>query len=696
LNLVGGPAPSVISNITPDGSHFFNSVPNGFTFTVTSASSGGAPLPNNPTNGIKVVVNGTDQSANLRFNGNAQDWNVTLPTVTSNQDYNISITVSNTVGLVSVANVSFDTFNTNAFVIYTEDYDFSGGQFIQNPIPTNGVAANSYWGTAGTTGIDINYNGGGSTLAPAYPNRTDNAVDFQVSTDLQMPLYAAQSNSAIYNVNISYNNVGNWLNYTRNPYPQGASVVFARISGGQGYGLEYLNLLTGGYGTATQTTQNLGQFVLANGTDWGSYSWIPLTDSLGNIKVVNIPSGLQTLQLVSGGGVNVIDFLIVPAGSVALPPVIANLNPPLATQTAFLGGSTNVSFNVSSSQSTIASSNIIITLNGTAVIPSVTGSSANWAVSVPIPQNQVLTMTISATDNNGVNKNVSYAFDTFSQTNFMFEAEDYDFNSGQFIDNPVPTAPYGTAVNSYYLYPEGNNANVATENVDYTDYQVNAGEDYLYRPQDNVGTATATDFVRQKFISGGTTNNDYYVGWWNAGTWLNYTRTYPTGNFNVWGRLAGGGAYTGLTLSQVTSGQGTSTQTTEVLGSFADSTANGWQNWHWVEMMTNGQPAVITLSGMETLQATAGTGANANFYMLVPVAVQASQPNLSASIGAGKIIIQVPTQSGFNYTVMYNSSLTGGTWQPLGSSIPGTGAPVTVTNSITQGQGQMFYKVAVQ
>ena len=59
-----------------------------------------------------------------------------------------------------------------------------------------------------------------------------------------------------------------------------------------------------------------------------------------------------------------------------------------------------------------------------------------------------------------------------------------------------------------------------------------------------------------------------------------------TGHFRVWGRItAGGGPYTGLTLSLVTSGQGTSSQATQTLGTFSDSTANGWQNWHWVPLV---------------------------------------------------------------------------------------------------------------
>jgi hypothetical protein len=701
LNLVGGPAPSVIGNLSPDGSQFFNSIPNGFTFTVTSASSGGAPLPSNPQSGIKVIVNGADQSTNLVFTGNAQAWNVALPTLTSNQFYNISITVSNTAGLTTTGNVSFDTFNTNAFVVYAEDYDFNGGQFIQNPIPTNAAGPNSYWGTAGTLGIDQQGAGsGGPILTNVYPNRTDGNVSMQVASDLAMPLYAAQDNPAIYNVNLAYNNANQWENYTRNPYPQGASVVYARISGGNGAGVEYLNLLTSGYGTATFATTNLGSFKLANGTSWSSYTWIPLTDANGNLAIVNLPSGRQTLQLVSGGGENVIDFLIVPAANAGVPPSILSMNPPIATQPTFAGGTNTLAFSVTSAFSTIPSGNIQVTLNGNNIssLTSITGTPTAWTVRVPIPQNQILTLGVTVTDANGNVKSFTQTFDTFSQNNFMFEAEDWDFASGQFIDNPVPTGNANLALaepapNSYYYWPEDNSANLAVWGVDYTDTNANAGELFNYRVSEQAGTDVATDFLRNKFIVAGQTNSDYYVGWWNEGTWLNYTRTYPAGTYNVYGRLAGDAAYTGVTLSLVTAGVGTANQTVTNLGTFSDATANGWQNWHWVPMVDgNGQMATVTLTGgVQTLRATAGTAANANYYMLVP---QVAYPKLATATLPNKIVIKIPTQLGSTYTVLWNNSLTGSGWQILGPGIPGTGSTVMVTNSV--GLGTQFYKVIVQ
>ncbi|MEI4884319.1 hypothetical protein, partial [Klebsiella pneumoniae] len=80
--------------------------------------------------------------------------------------------------------------------------------------------------------------------------------------------------------------------------------------------IESLNVLTSGYATATQTTNNLGEFIGAN--TGPSYAWVPLTDAFGNKTIVNLPAGPNTLQLLSGNGAgaggiaNFVDYIFVP------------------------------------------------------------------------------------------------------------------------------------------------------------------------------------------------------------------------------------------------------------------------------------------------------------------------------------------------------------------------------------------------
>ena len=736
LDLVGGPGPSAIANITPNGSHFFNIAATNFTFTVTSSASGGATLPTNPTNGVTVTVNGQNQSANLQFSGTSTALNVTLPNITSNELYNISISVSNSAGLISTASSAFDTFGTNYFIVPAETYDFTNGQFIQNFIPTNAPGPTSYFGVSGVAGVDYyiapgaGVSGGGSTLAPNYPDRGDGNVAFQVASDLYLPLYLAQNNSAIYNVNISYNNGGDWFNYTRNPWPSGNYVVYARISSGNGTpggigNYEALNILTSGYGTATQTTNNLGYFIIKDGINWNGYSWVPLTDANGNVIPISIPGGQQTLQLLSGGGINIIDFMFVPVTS-GLPPLISNINP-LTTQNVFVSAP-NVTFSVSSFTSTIATNHVHAYFNGVSVPETFTGNDTNWSVSVPLslPANLInQTFTVTVVDNNGLSNSISETFDTFSQNNLMIEAGDFDFNGGQWIDNPLSTANSTALANSYYGYPGNNTLNTAEYGIDYDTTNVTTAETYNYRFDGNTpgsvsttttaaGTEVTSDFLRDKFINEGasavppfedvasepvpTTNVDYDVGWWSPGTWLNYTRTFPTNTYNVWGRLANGGPYANATVSLVTAGRGTSSQTTQLLGAFSDPNANGFQSWHWVPLMNGGTNVTVSLGGVETLKVTAPPGSatgsiNAHFYMFVPAA-SATSFSISVSVNAGVVSIHIPTQSGHNYTVQYTSSLKPANWQTLGSGITGDGT-VHTANDTTAG-GERFYRVEAQ
>lgn len=694
LTQVGGPSPSVIGNLSPDGTKFFNAASSNFTFTVTSASAGGAPLPTNPTNGVGVVVNGQNETANLQFSGTPTDLSVKLSGLTSNALYTISVSVTNSAGLASSQTVNFDTFPTNVYIVSAEDYDYTNGQFFENPTPTAAPAPNSYYGLAGTWGVDMSTYGAVGALPAGASElvRADGSVAMQKAGDIQLPLYAAQDNPNVYNVQIAYNNAGNWENYTRN-YPTGNYFVYLRYNDATAGNFESLNLLTSGYGISSQTVTNLGEFISAG--IGANYAWVPLTDTFGNKVVVNLPAGQNTLQLLSGNMENFVAFIFVPVSG-TLPPAIANLSPNTVNAPANTGvfeTNQDITFSVSSISSTVATADILTFINGVNVSASATysGYNTNWSVSVPCPQNEIINLVINVEDALGATNQVTESFDTFSQNNMMIEAVDFDFNGGQFIDNPLPTAPLAPATNSYY-YGGIYETNAAETNVDYSGGATDGGEEWLYRPldQDAGGQELNTDFLRNKFATNGT--SDYDLGWWNAGFWENYTRTFPTNKFYIYGRLAGGaGPFSGTTLSSVTSGRGTTTQTTQLLGSFADANAAGWATWHWVPMRdTNGNIATVSLGGVQTLRFTSGANLNANYLMFVALA---PSPTITTSMTGPNIQLKFPTQIGYNYTVYYNTNLNGGVWQPLSSTITGDGTVKTVTDSVTAGGARRFYKL---
>ena len=705
LTQVGGASASIIGNLSPDGTKFFNAASTNFTFTVTSASAGGAPLPTNPTNGVGVVVNGQNKTASLRFSGTPTSLNVTLPGLASNTLYTISVSVTNSAALTSSKTINFDTFPTNVLIVSAEDYDYTNGLFLQNPVPTSAPAANSYFGTAGTLGVDISTYGGGGVLPGGASQlvRSDNNTAMQKADDIQLPQYLAANDVNVYNVQIAYNNGGNWYNYTRS-YPTGNYLVYLRYNNPVAGNIESLNLLTSGYGTPTQTTTNLGVFIGA--ATGAGYAWVPLTDTFGNKIIVNMSAGPNTLQLLSGNGAgaggiaNFVDFIFVPTGTAGFPPVINNLSPnninPPVNANIFLNV-TNITFSVNSAFSTVASNNIHALANGIDITSGATftGNNTNCNVSMPSPQNQLITLVINATDANGLSNSISETFDTFSQNNFTIEAVDFDFNGGQFIDNPVPTAGLFLATNSYY---DGgiNTTNAAVQNVDYNGFSDGGGESWNYRPLDTgVGQELTADFKRDKFISSGA--QDYDIGFWNGGFWENYTRTFPTGSYNVYSRMAGGnGPFNNTTLSLVTAGRGTTTQTTQLLGSFADANAAGWTTWHWVPMRdTNGNLATVSLGGLQTVRATSGNNLNAHFFMFVP-AVSLS-PTMTVSISGTSVTLAFPTLSGHSYTVLWNNTLVGGTWTPLSGAVSGDGTVKTVPDTVVAGPGsRRFYRLQIQ
>ena len=83
-----------------------------------------------------------------------------------------------------------------------------------------------------------------------------------------------------------------------------------------------MDQVTSGQGTATQTTTPLGSFKYT-GTGWGSYQYVPLTDTYNNLVAVDL-NGLATLRVTAGPG-DMNFFMLVPARLDL--PVIANPYP---------------------------------------------------------------------------------------------------------------------------------------------------------------------------------------------------------------------------------------------------------------------------------------------------------------------------------------------------------------------------------
>jgi hyaluronate lyase len=352
---------------------------------------------------------------------------------------------------------------------------------------------------------------------------------------------------------------------------------------------------------------------------------------------------------------------------------------PALTSVLPVGGtlfeSTNTfAFNVTSGYG-IPASNVIVTVNGVVETNLVlAGSNNNWNVSYPhLQPNMVYTVVVSVTDTNGNIATTTKNFDTFSPANYIWEAEDFDYNGGRYIDNPQTDAYAGFSAN----------VNVDT-------HQVNFGGRDLYRPN-GMDTEVNGDVVRPQY--NGTGFSDYSIGYFSPGSSANYTRHFPAGSYYAYGRLAAGGGATTCTLAEVTGGWGTTSQTTNLLGTFfVPNTA--WETYNYIPLTDNsGNPVIVTFNGStNTLQLgrppSASADCNANFLMLVPVFQLTSQAN------GTNLVFSFPTQSGFNYQVEYKNALTDTQWIPLGGTVPGNNLAESATNPVVN--QTRFYRVQIE
>jgi beta-glucanase (GH16 family) len=381
------------------------------------------------------------------------------------------------------------------------------------------------------------------------------------------------------------------------------------------------------------------------------------------------------------GGSVCFDQLALAQAGVSMPPNLTAISP--NGSMPFLSAAEALTFTVSST-TPLTSNAVQVLLNGLDVSSQLSfagpSNNLNTALSGLAP-NAIYTAVITATNAAG-NTTTNVTFDTFSQTNLIIEAEDFDFSAGQFLDDPAPAS--GSATNSYF-------GRVGTALID-ENVVAYAGQ-HLYRPQDNTATELTADFLRQKHFTAqliDPTVADYDVGWWHAGAWLNYTRTVPPGNYYLYARLAGGNGGYSVKLEQVTGGRGTTHQTTQFLG-FCSAQARGWQTWDWVPLLAAGsRPAVLSLGGLSTLRATSFGNVNANFYLLVPAP---APPTLRASREGADTVLSISTETGFSYLILYKGNLTDANWDVL-TIIKGDGTTRLVIDST--GGAKRFYWVAVQ
>jgi hypothetical protein len=659
--------PPVIANLYPDGTVLQQNT-NKLSFNATSA----API---NSSGISLVLNGVDVSGSLVFTGSGTtNVNVSYTGLQANMIYTAAITVVDTVNLTSIKNVTFDTY-APIYVWEAEDYDFTNGQFIQFPTPSDTPMPNSYFGVTGTQGIDFNdYSADGPRAYRPDPMSTASCGDVPLQnhvalgvSDYNIGYFDGGGFPSSGNVGLASYEPTEWVNYTRN-FTNNTYNLYARIAGGNGGNATVpVSKVVSGWKTSTQTTTNLGVFNFP-ANNWGSYSYVPMTDRFGNAVAITL-SGTNTLRVSAGSGANVNFFMILPADTNT--PTITSVYPDGST---LVQGTNKLTFTVSSAGHSIAQSNVVVTLNGVTNNNLVfTGSASSWNVSVPLTLNVTnYTAVITVTNDIGYGHATTLYFDTFNPASYDIEAEDFDFDpslsvvpngSGlRYIDNPVITS--NAAANSYFDQSGG-------YSVDEYPGDANGGyvlgtSDFHFRQYDFSATSLCTDTPTRDLLAAQLTNSlafNYNIGWWSSNGWYNYTHHYPVGNFNVYARLAGNSGTTNIMDLWTVS-----VSATNHLGTFTE-VGRGYNAFDWIPLLdTNGHLVTVTLGGLATLRTTTLGNVNPNSYLLVPMPA-----SLQWSYSAGALTLSW-TNAAYHLQVQTNA-LTGN-W----SNYPGGGtSPVTIT-----------------
>jgi hypothetical protein len=286
------------------------------------------------TNAIKLFLNGVDVSSGLRITGPTTNASVSYSGLASNAVYEARIELQDALGRKTTNAWTFDTFSDAYLVsamaknIEAEDYDFLGGQFIDDPLPS-GYATNDlstpinadigYLDKSGTSGFDFVDASGG----PAAPERDfrfsdpvatqqgnyggGNAEGGDMASTIDgnpgdpsgypfMRIYEAQRqkyaslNPAFHEYLVRHTENGEWLNYTRIFTNTSYYNVYLRHACGSP---QYVSL---DQIAAGPVTNNLGTFTMPSYTTVLNYRYVPLRDGSGKLAVVNL-SGTNTLRL---------------------------------------------------------------------------------------------------------------------------------------------------------------------------------------------------------------------------------------------------------------------------------------------------------------------------------------------------------------------------------------------------------------
>lgn len=309
-------APQVVNRI-PASNKNFHPPASGVSFTATTL--GGNPI---EPSGIQLILNGTDGSGNLNITGTQNSRNVSYNGLASNRLYHARIVLTETGGKSSANEFYFDTFSesflTNSTkIVEAEDYNYSNGQYQNDPPPSgfdasqqqvngNGVGYLDLPGTPNVdffdrrTSVEANYTAFRftdwvGTFAGSLYQLTDGGAVSVTTNDTILQKFAALG---LPDYQVHHTEGGEWLNYTRAFVPARYHVYLRSSSFSRQDVL--FDEVTSDRTVAGQTTTNLGKFMAINTGHISTYRYFPLVNDQVNPVTLDW-TGEKTFRLTMGG-----------------------------------------------------------------------------------------------------------------------------------------------------------------------------------------------------------------------------------------------------------------------------------------------------------------------------------------------------------------------------------------------------------
>ena len=212
--------------------------------------------------------------------GSSTNKNVSFSGLVTNAAYTAVITVTDANGITASSTVKFDTF-IPSLVWEAEDFDFSGGQFIDNPVLSSSARQAAISGRSATRELMSTTP---STPAPRI-YRSGDAMSTDVAGDVPRQNFLDAIAVDPAKLGTTRSGISSPMNGSTTPAPiRPAHSISMRgwPKGLETPGRPRLSLVTSGWATSSQATTLLGRFSFL-GTGWQTYSYVPLRDILATL-----------------------------------------------------------------------------------------------------------------------------------------------------------------------------------------------------------------------------------------------------------------------------------------------------------------------------------------------------------------------------------------------------------------------------